>query len=221
MESDFDHGFGWNTGVLYKGPRFSWGLSYRSKIKIDYQGDGELEQISTGSPFFDAVVAQTIPFGTALPIQTGIEFPDMASLGVAYHLSPTATVEVDVNRTGWSSFDEVVLDFVSAPSFSSVIPQHYEDANNYRVGLRLGPEDHQWRFGAWIDESPQPDEAVGPLLPDADRVGLSLGYGMKRLDLALMYVEFDERTTTTNEDGFFGTYNTDVLLFGATVRFGG
>lgn len=221
LESDYDHGFGWNTGVLYKGPRFSWGLSYRSKVKIDYQGDGKFEQISTGNPFFDAVVASVIPFGTSLPIQTSIEYPDMASLGVAYALSDNAVVELDANWTGWSSFQEVVLDFVTAPDFSSTIPERYEDANNYRLGVRIGPDGRQWRFGAWFDESPQPDASVGPLLPDADRFGLSFGYGAKRFDLALMYVDFDERTTTTNQDGFLGTYNTTVLLLGATVRFGG
>jgi hypothetical protein len=34
-----------------------------------------------------------------------------------------------------------------------------------------------------------------------------------------MYVDFGERTTTTNRDDFFGTYKTDIWLLGLTVKF--
>ena len=61
--------------------------------------------------------------------------------------------------------------------------------------------------------------SVGPLLPDADRNDFTLGYGTPRYDIALMYVDFDTRTTTTNRDNFFGTYNTDVWLLGITAKF--
>jgi len=65
---------------------------------------------------------------------------------------------------------------------------------------------------------------VGPLLPDADRTGLSAGYGRPLgkktyLDLALMYIRFSDRTTTTNLDVFNGRYKTRVWLFGASIGF--
>ncbi len=96
---------------------------------------------------------------------------------------------------------------------------------NYRFGLLWdvkGPG--QWRFGAYFDETPQPDESVGPLLPDADRTGISAGYGRPiskkvYIDLAAMAIGFAERTTTTNSDNFFGTYKTRVWLLGATLGF--
>lgn len=220
LESDFDVGVGWNVGLLYKAGKYlSFGLSYRSKIEIDYSGDGEFTQIPTGNPQLDALVATVLPFGTALPIETTVEFPDLASFGVALGLTRSILAEIDVNWVGWSSFDTVVIDFPTASTFTSVIPNDWDDVYSYRLGIRVGTGPRQWRFGYLFDESPQPDESVGPLLPDADRNDYTIGYGTPRYDVALMYVDFDSRTTTTNRDNFFGTYNTDVWLLGVTLKF--
>jgi len=122
----------------------------------------------------------------------------------------------------------VPIDFTGGATNSlpdARLPQHYDDAYNYRIGLRWGQDNgHQWRFGYVFDETPQPEEAVSPLLPDADRNGFTVGYGMNHLDLAVMYLIFDERTRRHNFPGedastFFGTYNTKALLVGATVSF--
>lgn len=227
LESDLEEGFGWNVGILHKvNPSFSWGLSYRSTLEIDYSGDGRFTQISTGNPAFDAAVAAQIPFGQDLPIETSIEFPDLALLGLAFGLTPNLLLETDVQWTGWSTFDELEIDFTQNPQFSRVIPEGYEDSYAYRVGLAwtTSPES-RWRFGYVYDETPQPEEAVGPLLPDADRNGVTVGYGYRggwELDIALMYLIFDERTrdeTTPGEPIFHGAYETEAALLGVTLGF--
>lgn len=221
LESDFEFGYGFNLGLLHRvTDRFSWGFSYRSEVDIDYGGDGEFTQIPTGFAQFDAGVAAQLPFGEKLPVETGIDFPDIMSLGVAIGLTDSLLVEVDVNRTGWSSFDEVVLSFPDDPQFSSVLPQGYEDSYHYRIGFQWETGDNAVRFGYVYDETPQPIEGVGPLLPDADRQGVTFGYGWgQRLDLAFMYLEMEDRTTLTNREGFFGSYETSVWLLGATLNF--
>jgi long-chain fatty acid transport protein len=77
-----------------------------------------------------------------------------------------------------------------------------------------------WRFGFYWDESPQPTESVSPVLPDADRLGYCVGWGREwgdlAFDVALLYVDFEQRTTTTSRDGFYGTYTSDVLLLGTS-----
>lgn len=220
LDSDFDTGFGWNVGVLHQvGKYLSWGFSYRSKITVDYGGDGVFTQITTGNPQLDALVAAAIPFGQKLPIETSIEFPDIASVGVALGLTRRVLVEVDVDRVGWSSFDVVELRFPSAPQFTTVLPNDWDDSYNYRLGVQVGEGPSYWRFGYIYDETPQPGPSVGPLLPDANRNDYTIGYGNQRFDVALMYVNFDQRTTTTNRDNFYGTYKTDVWLLGLTVKF--
>ncbi|HEV8238072.1 MAG TPA: outer membrane protein transport protein [Thermoanaerobaculia bacterium] len=240
IESDgFDSGYGWNFGLLHKvTPRISWGLSYRSKISIDYSGDGRLTQISTGNAQLDAIIRARTPFDTKLPVKTGIDFPDMASVGVAVGITPRLLVEVDANWTGWSSFEEVVIkgddptasavfgpNATPAQSRGTVIPEGWDDAMNYRLGVRLdsGPTT-QWRFGYVYDETPQPEEVVSPLLPDANRNGFTAGYGSTgpglKWDVSVMYLKFDQRErhrSLPNEPTFNGTYDTTAWLFGLTI----
>lgn len=219
LESDFDSGLGWNAGILHKvNDRFSWGASYRSKIEIDFGGDGHLTQISSGNPIFDGAVAASLPFGRDLPITTSIEFPDSASFGLSIGLTRNLRMNLDYNWIGWSTFDEVVLDFSENPSLTSTLEQNYEDVNHYRVGFELTTNrGSHWRVGYVLDETPQPLETTGPVLPDAERDGFTLGYGNGRFDVAAMYLDFEERTTLVNHDGFFGTYNTEVFLLGFSL----
>ncbi|HEX4954837.1 MAG TPA: outer membrane protein transport protein [Thermoanaerobaculia bacterium] len=225
LESDLNEGYGFNLGVLHKyNSSFSWGLSYRSKIKVDFEGDGRLTQVATGFPQFDGAVAAALPFGRDLPIETSVEFPDMASFGVAIALSPSMLLEVDANWTGWSSFDEVAIVFTENPTLSSTLPENWEDAYNYRIGFRWDlSSTGQLRLGYVYDETPQPEETVSPLLPDANRNGVTIGYGHKgnrfSFDGAIMYLQFDERTTRTNIDRFYGTYESNAWLLGLTASF--
>lgn len=225
--SDFATGYGFNLGFLHRwNNSFSWGFSYRSKVKLDYEGDARFTQILTGNAQFDAIIRSRIPFGTDLPVETSIDFPDEASLGLAFMLTPRLQLLTDFNWTGWSSFDEVVLDFTTANAFDSTIPEAWDDVTNYRIGFRwmLSPA-NEWRFGYVIDNTPQPEDKVSPLLPDANRTGLTIGFGHKgrlNTDLALMYLPFDERErneTAAGESVFHGTYNTTAWLLGATISF--
>ena len=229
LESDIDNGVGFNVGLLHRTTdRFSWGLSYRSKVEVEYGGDARLRQVPTGNAQFDALIRGALPFDRDLPVETRIEFPDMASLGLAFRLSPSMLVETDVNWTGWSTFDEVPIDFTGGPTTSlpdAAIPEEWDDAMNYRVGLRWTRSASEVRVGYVFDETPQPEEAVSPLLPDADRHGFTVGYGKTGegfvWDVALMYLLFEERerdiSFDENEPTFFGEYNTQAVLLGLTI----
>ncbi len=229
LEGDYSDGYGFTAGLLHKvTDRFSWGLSYRSAIKVKYDGDAHVTQVPTGNAQFDAILRTRLPYGVSLPVKTEIDFPDEASLGLAFGITSNLLVEADFNYTGWSSFDEVPIDFTGGATNSlpdARLPQNWDDAYNYRLGLRWTQGNgNQWRFGYVYDETPQPEEAVSPLLPDSNRNGFTVGYGMSHLDLAVMYLIFDERSRHHNFPGenastFFGTYNTDALLVSATVSF--
>ena len=220
-------GYGYNLGMLHKvNNSFSWGLSYRSKIEIDYEGDASVRQNLTGTPF-DALVAGALPFGTTFPVETSIEFPDMASFGMAFALGPNSVLETDVNWTGWSTFDRLPVIFPGEELPNLDLPEEYDDVYNYRLGLSYDSSPgRQWRFGVVYDETPQPEGSVSPLLPDSDRLGFTVGYGYEGnkwdVDFAAMYLDFDERTRDENFPGdddstFFGTYNQEALLVGLTV----
>ncbi len=223
LESDFDTGIGANFGILHRvNDGFSWGFSYRSQIKVDYGGTARLTQVLTGDPVFDAIVAGTLPFDQDLPVETAIEFPDQASLGLAFRVVPDVILEADLNWTGWSSFDRLDIVFTTEPSLNSTIDADWSNAYNFRTGVRwTANERSEWRFGLYFDETPQPEKGVGPLLPDADRIGYTIGYGHTSgrvsFDVALLFVDFRRRTTLVNSDGFNGTYTQDALLLGLSL----
>jgi long-chain fatty acid transport protein len=222
LASDMGNAVGWHAGFLHRvNNSLSWGFHYRAAVDMDLEGDAGFSQIPTGYPQFDGLVAGLLPFGTDVPISTSIEFPSSWSLGVAVALTRNWRMEVDYNWTEWSTFQQVVIDFGGALP-DSTLRQDWDDVNNYRLGFRwLRPAGSEWRFGLLYDETPQPDTTVGPLLPDSDRSGATVGYGRRgqRLgfDLAVMYLEMDERTTLVNELGFNGTWNTDAVLFAASL----
>jgi long-chain fatty acid transport protein len=230
LKSDFKVGYGWNVGLLDKvNNSFSWGLSYRSRVTVDYTGNARLTQNLTGTPF-DALIPSVLPLNRDLPVKTSIDFPDMASLGASFAVSRNTLVEVDVNWTGWSSFDVLNIDFTHNDLPDAQRLERWNDAYNYRLGVRWNaPSGAQWRAGYVYDETPQPEEAVTPLLPDSNRNGVSVGwgqsYGGARLDVALMYLTFEDRTRAQSfrdEDpaqAFFGTYHNQAWLLGLTVGF--
>lgn len=229
LKAGFDQGYGWNVGLLHKfNNSFSWGLSYRSKVKLDFEGDARLTQIATGNAVFDALVRGGQPFDRNLPVKATIEFPDEASLGLAFSLSPTLLLETDFNWTGWSSFDEPPIDFTNNDLPDTKIIGRWKNAYNYRAGLKWTTSPiTEWRFGYVYDESPQPEEAVNPQLPDANRNGFTIGWGHKgaiNTDIALMYLDFKERSRNKSfaddrAEDFFGTYKTRALLLGVTFGF--
>lgn len=232
LEGGRDEGFGFNLGILHKyNNSFSWGFQYRSRMEIDYGGELVLTQIPTGIPPIDGGLAQVIPFGQVVPGAASIEFPDIASLGLGFAFSANTWFEFDLNWTGWSTFDQLVIsiDGPSGPDGTPIIPdvtldQNWSDAWQYRFGFRWNSsEKMQWRLGYLYDETPQPEETVSPVLPDANRNDFTFGFGYMgggfNFDLAIMYVKFDSRTVETSEVFYFGEYSQDAWLLAASIGF--
>src|SRR5204862_6395731 len=102
---------------------------------------------------------------------------------------------------------------------------NWDDSSCYRLGANIKATD-EWdvRLGALYDENPQPTEAVGPLLPDSDRIGATFGFGYHHgpfiADVAAFILHFKDRSTNgLNADGFNGTYQTDATLWSFNVGY--
>lgn len=224
LDSDLATGVGFNLGLLAR-PNDEWsvGLSYRHSVAVDYSGEGVFRLLPTGNAELDARVAARLPAG-AVAVDTAIEFPAFASLGVAWQRDDW-TVEGDVNWYGWSSFDVLHLDF-ERNELDSVIEEHYEDALQFRVGAERRLSD-TWsvRGGYFFDRSPSPTESVSPLLPDADRHGLAIGGswtdGRLRVDAASWLVLSSSRSTEgINRDRYEGTYDSRAITFALSLGYG-
>ncbi|HEX9983270.1 MAG TPA: outer membrane protein transport protein [Thermoanaerobaculia bacterium] len=208
MSTDLEPAFGFSAGVLHRpSPHFAWGLTYRSAISTDYVGVGTLTQIATGDTQFDQLVAAAFPFDRPLPLSSGFNFPAEATAAVAWSPSKPVLVEVDYTRTGWSDVREVNFAFSANPNLDTRYRLDFKDTSSLRAGLRFQfPTGPQVRFGYAFEQSPQPDQTVGPFLADSDRNILTAGVGLDWLHVAFAWTTYDRRIITTNVDGVNGNY---------------
>lgn len=217
-------GLGFNLGFLGKlGGGMSVGVTYRSKVKVYFDGNASFVQFPSGNADFDAIVRTQIPFAINPAVESKIEFPDEMRVAFAWR-NDRWSAEFDWMRSGWSSFGALPITIKGYKALSSVRPENYHDSNTYRFGMEYTKSPTwAWQFGVLYDESPVPTETVSPLLPDADRIGLCVGfsYGMSermRLDVGYMHLDFPKRPTQGRDgDGFNGTYHNGAELLGFTV----
>lgn len=219
IESEWEYGFGWDVGFLNKiGDRFSWGVTYRSPIEIDSAGAGRLTQVSTGNAQLDALNRATLPYDTDLPILTTLQFPATATFAVGFAPSEKSWIEVDVTQTAWSDFDGLSVVFPTEPSFSQNVQGPWEDALSYKLGIQIGlGKDINVRLGYGFEESPVPDESLGPFFPDSERSIFSAGIGRDWLDIGFQLIAPDSRTTLTNADNLNGVYSGNTYLLGISI----
>jgi long-chain fatty acid transport protein len=223
LVSDYGDGMGWNLGVLLKPtPRLRLAATYRADMDIDLEGDAEITQISTGNPQFDAIIKSQLPPNQK--IETTFPFPAVSSFAVAFSPTENWDLEFDVTHMTWSTFGALKVDFLTTPAAGFTREQNWHDSSAYRLGVNHAATP-EWdvRLGLVYDENPQPTEHVSPLLPDADRIGATIGTGWHRghliADWSLMVLHFKDRSTEGMEaDDFNGTYETDALLW--SVNFG-
>lgn len=210
-------GVGARVGLMYRPPALpevAIGVSYRSPVKLDFDGDVD----------FDA--AQ--PYRSALPpdgaAETSVTLPQAVNVGVAFSPVPELQLELDGNWRGWSSYDKLEIE----------LPDGSVDAEakdwNDSLTLRIGGEytiEQRWavRAGAIWDETPVPAERLDFQVPDANRVDLTLGFGARvteqlTIDLGLLYVLPQKRATAMAnplEPPVKGRFAIDVWVVGLSV----
>jgi long-chain fatty acid transport protein len=224
LKSEYGDDIGFNVGALFKpNPKFRLGLTYRSKMDIDLEGTADFTQISTGNAQLDALVTPTFPQDDT--ISTTLPFPSVISIGAAFKPTDRVDIEFDITHMTWSRFTALAVDFTTQTSRSFVREQEWRDSSAYRLGANIAATpDWDVRLGILYDENPQPTNRVGPLLPDADRIGATFGAGYHHgpfiVDAAAFILHFNDRSTDNrSSDQFNGTYQTDATLWSVNVGY--
>lgn len=221
--------FGLNAGVLYKGERFSFGFNWRGGFKINYKGDLRIDT---------SQIPPDLQFN--LPTQgnasTSFTFPHIFGLGTSFNLSKKVILATDIHYVLWSSFIRYTINMDFSEPFSDeehVIVENWKDSFTLRTGLEYQVnEDFVLRTGILYNQTPQPREAMDPVLPDADRVALTGGLGYKRgnlaVDLAYQVELFFDRKSP-NRNAYLddltgvnygeGTYSTTAHLIGISIGY--
>ena len=126
----------------------------------------------------------------------------------------------------WSVFKDLPITFKTTPSSNLTIVEDYSDSWQVRLGAEHRLPSWTYRFGWYYDKAAAPRQSVGPLLPDADRNGPSIGIGVPfrggkwHLDAYELAVFVSQRSTDgVNRDGYDGTYKSFVNSAGASLEY--
>jgi long-chain fatty acid transport protein len=143
------------------------------------------------------------------------------------------TLTADFQYVGWSSYDKLEITFANydidatKPGVQNVqsTPREYENTFIARAGFEYTVSEYfKLRGGVLYDNNPVKDELVEPTLPDADRIGLNIGYGAKisehfGIDVAYFLLLFANRDINKSQFGFNGSYSTTAHLFGVNLSY--
>ncbi len=208
--------WGWNLSATHVNGPWSLGASFRSHAQADISGSTTV----TGLGTFGGTKAE-------------LDIPWRAQIGVRYQVNPKLAVEADLSRTGWSSFDTLVINTtVPIPALQTITSaNHWKNTNAYRLGATWQLDDAtELRFGYTLDKTAMPTAYFSARTADADRNLFSIGIERKlgnglAIEAGYMYVKFKDRSlrsatayTTGSDpngtDAYNGDYKTTVHLFG-------
>ncbi|MFZ6033570.1 MAG: OmpP1/FadL family transporter [Melioribacter sp.] len=222
--------FGFTAGLLYKPTEdFSLGLSYRSEVSFDFEGSAT----SAPAGFVHPLLGLTLPLPNG-NIKAPLTTPQNITVGAAFAANDNLTLTADFQYVGWSSYDKLEvtfenydLDLNPANGVQNVqsADRKYENSFIVRGGFEYCMQNgSKLRGGLFYDNSPVKDEYVEPTLPDADRIGLNIGYGLKlsdkfSVDVSYLYLIFMEREVTNSKFNFNGTYSNSAHLLGVNFAY--
>ncbi len=213
-------GLGGNAALLYQDDTFSFGVNYRSRVKIDITG------VATGLAPLGA------PFtGMSGGATTSVTLPDIVMVGGSWQVTPTILLTAQADWTNWKTFDAINLQF--QPSFlnvvtgtSKIVPENYKATTTIRLGAEWAYSNTmRARVGYVNDPTPTSTPDVSPRLPGNDRQLVTLGWGMDinpamTVDLAYAYVWLKDRNlTTSNTPIYNGTYKSDVHILSGSLNY--
>jgi long-chain fatty acid transport protein len=156
---------GFNAGVLWK-PFTKWsvGANYRSASTMDYDGTTDYNP----GP------------GTAhAPTHAHVPFPQIASGGISYRPTPDWNLEADVDWTGWSTLNTVMLKGTSK-IFGADLPLqlNWHDSWLYEIGAtRYLGNGWQVSAGYFYSGDSSGSKHFTPAIPDTVLHVGSLGFG--------------------------------------------
>lgn len=201
-------GVGFNAGASLKlRENLQFGVTYRSQVNMDVSG---------GTAKFKVPASLTDSFPNTT-FNARLPMPQVLTAGVGWRLGDV-TLQMDLNYTGWNSFDSLRFDFRETTSTLQNIraPRKYRNTLSPRFGLHYKiSRVVALMGGVAYDPTPVTNDFVSPDLPDADRINLSCGITVKPLPGLTIMAAF-EGTNGVKRDGdyvaggFSGVYRTSA-----------
>lgn len=205
-------GYGWNAGLLYQiDENNRYGFTYRSKVKISFDGDYSSQLPSALNP---AQSRTNLPWGTdgrTIPGSLDLNLPEMWEISGYNKVAPQWAIHYSMAYNSWSQFQELKA---TGNDGQTLFYKHegFRDAYRMALGTTYFYDDN-WTFrtGIAFDQSPVPAANRSISIPDQNRTWLSLGttYAFNKdasVDVGLAYmhgqrVTIHEGSYTFNSEG--------------------
>ena len=171
LNSASDLAYGFNLGLMYDiTPKTTLGVAYRSEVDIDVEGDADFKVPTAAAPVLSS--GAFVDTGLA----ASITLPQSFSVSIT-HSYEKLKVLADITWTGWSSFDELRIEYDNPNQPDSVTTEEWEDTFRYSIGLDWQQSEKlTLRTGIAFDETAVPSaERLTPRIPGNDRTWLSFG----------------------------------------------
>jgi long-chain fatty acid transport protein len=213
----------WNAGAIFSpSDKIKIGVAYRHNILMNYEGNAKFSLDAEGNTPLPAGLNNLFVDG---PGGTSLNLPNEIRSGISFRVADNWMVEVGFDYVFWSLYDTLRVNFARAPGAprrpdgsdnpgSVVNPRNYYNAPIYRLGTEYtASETLKLRAGAFYDVVPVDAAFTQPILPDANRLALTAGAGLKlssnlTLDLSYMFIYGLQRKVENSVFGFDGIYNT-------------
>ena len=215
------------------------GVSYRSKIDHELDGDAEFRRVpliaAPGAPPLPAFpqpgAFQAVFFDQGVTAE--LPLPDILHFSIYQRFARQFAFMGDVQWTNWSRIQAVPIVFDNVGTPANVLNINYDDAMRYSAGFEwYASKKVTLRVGGAYDETPiQSPELRTPRIPDNNRYWLTFGakYSPKDwldLDVGYAHIFVDEpisNFTDTQGHQLIGTYeaHVDIISASVTIKWGG
>lgn len=215
--------WGYTAGFMFNPCKdLRLGVNYRSEIIMEARGgDATFSDV----PAFAQGTYSNTTFDADLPL------PAELTVGMSYNITKEWMIAFDYNRTMWSAYESLNVDFANSVP-TSINARNYHNTNTYRVGTQYVANDKfTFRAGWYKDESPISAGYFAPETPRNDSTGYTGGltYQINKklgVDASFLYLHFDEVDASYDhytENGqpipFSGTYKSTVFSPGLGLTY--
>ena len=221
--------WGFNFGLMWSPlENLRFGLSYRSKVNHNAEGDFTIDNIRDVSEGFENIYGLAGTYGDA---RATISAPAWAMATAAWDVNELLSLYATFRWTDWSSFDTLDIKSSGLNLVGGVktVENHWQDTYLVSVGADLRFM-NWWTFRAGIGyETSAVDDPKyrTAIIPDADRLWLALGSSFKatenmQIDVSAAWLHgigernlWDKDTAGGTEVGKFE--DLDAYLFGVQL----
>jgi long-chain fatty acid transport protein len=212
-----------------------------SPLAQDLNGDGNADPTPAGALVagqfgpesvldqYEALAGQNGPLSSQNS-GTEITFPMQVVAGISFQATPRLRLETDYQFTGWSSFENLPLEFENLEDQKK--PLDYNDTHALRVGAELDViEAVSLRGGYAYTSSAVPDKGMSPFVPESTRNHYTVGVGWDVTEMVTVDVSY-QRLQQNKREGSLrpalpeasvsqGQFNVgaNYLGIGASLRF--